>query len=340
MSIIDFVFEKGNSFHPTDVLNRGVGGNELTIISWAEELVKLGNKVNLFVKGGSNYFYNGVNWYEYNAWNNQAEADVLIDVRGIDTLKKNKQYNKKYLFLGDRVTPNFEKACKERIFDYLICVSQYQKNLYLKQLHRQYHPETLILQCGIDDKLLDFPFNKIPYRIVHASAPYRGLKGVLQMWPAIKKTIAQLIERPEFPAKDEIRPVYGANINDLSPELIKSYLIDRGQSLKIPSPELWKYLHDNEFLSVRSEDGSYVPTYAGLLLLGKNPENYLPNFKIKALCFDRESEEYTPLENLRFPPRDICGPLSQVVEESVTFVLNNVRKVPDIQGIEMVEVPE
>jgi len=83
-----------------------------------------------------------------------------------------------------------------------------------------------------------------------------------------------------------------------------------------------------------------VPTYAGLLLLGKNPENYLPNFKIKALCFDRESEEYTPLENLRFPPRDICGPLSQVVEESVTFVLNNVRKVPDIQGIEMVEVPE
>jgi hypothetical protein len=31
-----FVFEKGNSFHPTDVLNRGVGGNELTIISWAE----------------------------------------------------------------------------------------------------------------------------------------------------------------------------------------------------------------------------------------------------------------------------------------------------------------
>ncbi|NLJ04862.1 MAG: glycosyltransferase family 4 protein, partial [Exilispira sp.] len=69
MSIIDFVFEKGNSFHPTDVLNRGVGGNELTIISWAEELVKLGNKVNLFVKGGSNYFYNGVNWYEYNAWN-------------------------------------------------------------------------------------------------------------------------------------------------------------------------------------------------------------------------------------------------------------------------------
>lgn len=155
-----------------------------------------------------------------------------------------------------------------------------------------------------------------------------------------KKTIAQLLERPEFPAKDEIRPVYGANVNDLSPELIQSYLIDRGQSLKIPSPELWKYLYDNEFLSVRSEDGSYVPTYAGLLLFGKNPENYLPNFKVKALCFDRESEEHTPLENLRFPPRDICGPLSQVVEKSVTFVLNNVRKVPDIQGIEMVEVPE
>ena len=43
------------------------------------------------------------------------------------------------------------------------------------------------------------------------------------------------LEKPEQPRKDEKLPVYGAGIDDLSPDLIKEYLYSRGQSFDIPS---------------------------------------------------------------------------------------------------------
>jgi ATP-dependent DNA helicase RecG len=147
-------------------------------------------------------------------------------------------------------------------------------------------------------------------------------------------------EKPEAPSHEEKRPVNGASYNDLSQDLIRSYLKEREIRHRVPSEDEKQYLLASEFIKLDSEQSRWIPTYAGLLLFGKEPDRFLPHFVIKALCFSRESADHTPIENLKFPPRDISGPLPRLIDDAVAFVVDNVNTVPVIEGTLRKELPE
>jgi len=107
----------------------------------------------------------------------------------------------------------------------------------------------------------------------------------------------------------------------------------------LPSKEAWEQLCIAGFLRVQN-DGYRIPTYAGILLFGKTPDKFLPNFIVKILHFESEAPNLTIMERLKRPPFKFCGSLSKIVKKTVDYIINNVPKVPMVEGILRKEVPE
>lgn len=140
-------------------------------------------------------------------------------------------------------------------------------------------------------------------------------------------------ERPEEyegPSDKEKEPVLSAGLEDFSPAVIQKYLNVRGKSYSVPSPELWAFLHKNGFLVPREREESYVPTVAGLLLFGKNPEDFLPQSRIKAEAHSGE----------KIRTADITGSLLSLHEKIKEFFQRYMSTYTEIKGFERVEVPE
>jgi len=154
-------------------------------------------------------------------------------------------------------------------------------------------------------------------------------------------------EKPDAPSYVEYQPVHHASVEDLSEEAIKEflpYLRDRtGQNFKIGSEDLWSVFKKLRFLVDTTDGGAPEPTICCMLLFGKNPDFFLPHCKIKIVWYARESTQGHLVNDLRFPPKDVCGPLSRVVDETVSYLKENLNKVPRIEGtkrIEGIEYPE
>jgi ATP-dependent DNA helicase RecG len=80
--------------------------------------------------------------------------------------------------------------------------------------------------------------------------------------------------------------------------------------------------------------GEYVPTYAGILLFGRNPQQYLPSAEIIAVRYagTTMSDE--------FVREDIRGPLGEQIRRAEAFLVANMRRGNRIRGFTREEVSE
>jgi len=75
---------------------------------------------------------------------------------------------------------------------------------------------------------------------------------------------------------------------------------------------------------------------AGVLLFAENPEWIKPQFIVKAVCFPGNNiskSEYLDSE-------DFCGPLTKIFDDSLAFILRNLKKIQDNQNINTLGKPE
>jgi ATP-dependent DNA helicase RecG len=135
----------------------------------------------------------------------------------------------------------------------------------------------------------------------------------------------------EGPSEAEKRCVSSATIEDLNPKLIKQYLHARGKAFKILSSEMLKFLAKNGFLgSDKRKKIPCIPTVSGVLLFGRNPEDFMVQSKIKA---ESNIGDKTVTS-------DIIGPLLSQPERVREFLENNMRIYTEIREFERVQVPE
>ncbi len=128
----------------------------------------------------------------------------------------------------------------------------------------------------------------------------------------------------------ETRPVSGATLNDLDLRRLKDYF-QRIRSQETPldeDVEGWNNLLVNtEVLS--DEGGATVPTVAGLLLFGKNPNRFLPQSGMDAVAYSGREKDYTAKERMtiRGPMVPLSGSQGLVenglVEQTVEFIKRN-----------------
>lgn len=138
----------------------------------------------------------------------------------------------------------------------------------------------------------------------------------------------------QAPSMYEKRPIYAASIDDLSLESIKFYLDRINLKIEVPSEKLWDFFVKKGFLIISEKKRMLIPTVAGLLLFGKNPETFLVQSKIKAECF-KGTELTDTIDYL-----DIEGSLPKMVDETARFFLKNMRVAMRIEAFTRVEITE
>ncbi|MEA3335425.1 MAG: helix-turn-helix domain-containing protein [Chloroflexota bacterium] len=84
----------------------------------------------------------------------------------------------------------------------------------------------------------------------------------------------------------------------------------------------------------RTDEGTLVPTYAGILLFGRNPQQYLPSAEIIAVRYAGTSM------GDEFVREDIKGTLPEQIRRAEAFIGTNIRKGMRISGFTREELPE
>jgi ATP-dependent DNA helicase RecG len=131
------------------------------------------------------------------------------------------------------------------------------------------------------------------------------------------------------PSSVEAELVESASFIDLSKEALRAFLEARKRRMKIPSAELIGFLYKNGFLGEPSGQKK-CPTTAGMLLFGKNPEDFLVQSKI-LLEAHSGSEVETPT---------ITGPLILMPPQIEEFFRKNLKTFTRIEGFKRVETLE
>lgn len=143
-------------------------------------------------------------------------------------------------------------------------------------------------------------------------------------------------EKLEGPSHEEERSVPEADLQDFSYEAIRKYLKYKRLSYVVGSPKLRSFFRKVKFVAKRQNRS--VPTLAGIVLFGKNPEIFLSEHTITAECFSGSPEDGLSLDKIVEDGRkNITGPLFYMVEAAVSFYKKHVAKVPRIKGFQRVE---
>ncbi len=136
-----------------------------------------------------------------------------------------------------------------------------------------------------------------------------------------------LVSRGVLQFESRVPP--NAKLTDLDEEQIEDYV----QRLRLPGEEDWP-----EVLTRRGclnkEGNKYLPTYAALILFGKNPQRWLPNATILAARFPGISFSD------EFLKQDITGTLPQQLFQTEHFMRDNLREVVRVVGLAHEETPE
>lgn len=138
------------------------------------------------------------------------------------------------------------------------------------------------------------------------------------------------------PSTYERNPLDNSTVEDFSEELIRRYCERNHIDLKIPSDRLWQFFLKNNYLIFNKEKNKTIPTVAGILLFGKNPEYFLPQAIIKAVKY-QGFEEDVILDTLK-----IKGSILEIIRETENFLRRNMRigyNIIDFTREEVTEYP-
>jgi ATP-dependent DNA helicase RecG len=168
--------------------------------------------------------------------------------------------------------------------------------------------------------------NGLPH-VYSLDGSYLGREG-RQTNPMPARRLRQLLlERGSI--QFETRVVEDATVDDLNPSAVDAYL--SAINYRTNSAISTKYNSDSEALVRRGclsqAGGKLRPTYAGLLLFGRYPQQWLPNATILAAHFPgiAFSDQYIQ--------RDISGNLVDQLRQAEGFIRENLRTVVRLVGL-------
>ncbi len=122
----------------------------------------------------------------------------------------------------------------------------------------------------------------------------------------------------------------GATLDDLDRAQIRRYL----ESIHAGPQENVGQLLVSRGCVMAGDDGDYLPTAAGILLFGRNPQRFLRSAEIVCVRYPG------PVMSDEFVRQEIGGPLGDQIRQAEAFVVGNMRRVMRIVGITREEVHE
>ena len=132
----------------------------------------------------------------------------------------------------------------------------------------------------------------------------------------------------------EAQAVEGTTLADLDPQRIERYL-DR---LMLQPADLadggWRTMLHARGCLTAGDEGDLQPTVAGILLFGRNPQQFVRSAEIVCVRYGGESMAD------EFVRQDIGGPLAEQIRQAEAFVIANMRRGMRITGLAREEAAE
>ena len=167
--------------------------------------------------------------------------------------------------------------------------------------------------------------------------PYQDKNGIFWVKSGADKRkatsreeIQRLFQNSSLIHADEV-PVTGLTAADINVEYFREFFQKRfGKNLDDETLPFPKILENMNLL----KDG--ILTFSGALLFTNTPQYKLPVFIVKAGVFDANDFNTANYND----SRDITGKLADIFQQTVYFILSNLRHVQGDQGINSVGLPE
>lgn len=171
---------------PPDIYSRGVGGAELSMMTWAETMAARGHWVRVYNNPPRPDTYGGVTYYPQSAFRPGDDRDVFVAYRSPNRYVQTAKARTKIHWSTDQYTVgNFATDVFPHV-DRVVCISPY---------HVAYHRQRYGVEDGkvgyfdLGVRLGDYAggVEKIPGRCIFCSVPDRGLDILRVVWPLIKE---------------------------------------------------------------------------------------------------------------------------------------------------------
>ena len=177
-----------------------LGGSESACVGLARALSDLGHDVHIFStkisEDAEGPDHAGVLWHHasmHEDINAFLEWDVFVGLRMVHCFAKPIRAKLRVLWNQDLL---IDGTMKLALMSYAWA---WDKVVYVSEFHRRQWEELLpelkplgyVTRNGFDPALVPVDVPKDPFRIIHISRPERGLKPLLEMWPALKARVPQ-----------------------------------------------------------------------------------------------------------------------------------------------------
>jgi glycosyltransferase involved in cell wall biosynthesis len=200
---------------PPMIYGRGVGGAELSMMTWAETMAKRGHQIRVYNNPDTAGDYDGVSYLPQSDFEPGYRRDVLIVYRSPTPDVRNVKASVKIHWSTDQFTMGDYARDIVPFVDKIICISPYHMADYQGRLitalssgvwptHQNRTPnegavERNTVNAPLDKityidlgvRLQDYPLEmeKVLNRFIFCSVPERGLTVIKQIWPRIKEAL-------------------------------------------------------------------------------------------------------------------------------------------------------
>ncbi|MFJ3234651.1 glycosyltransferase [Streptomyces sp. NPDC086787] len=185
---IDLIAPGTSWFDPADLDGRGLGGNEATLVLWWRELRARGIDTRIVLDGPGTGALAAGGWLGHEQYRGPAGADVLIAFRDGAPLLSAPTGTLRVLFVGDRKTPGVEALEASGACDLALVGSYAARDRYAPLLNPRHGYHVDNLGHALPDTS---GTERRRFQCVHMAAPYRGLAGLLRLWPRIREQVPQ-----------------------------------------------------------------------------------------------------------------------------------------------------
>ena len=192
------IYNNGIPFHGNSPVEGPLGGSESGIVYMARELAAIGHAVSVYCDCPERGYYDGVHYQHHHRFFEEFRVtpwDVFISFRSFDPFLVGRIAPRTIFWTGDAFDqPAISKlghpVVQENI-DLHFCVSEWQRSTFIDAFHLP--PEKVIAtRNGFRKDLLPPKGEKLWTRGVYSSTPFRGLSGLLDMFPRIRGKVPNM----------------------------------------------------------------------------------------------------------------------------------------------------
>ena len=204
-------FDTGQRWSPDSLWRGGIGGSETAVIHMGEQMTKAGYRVTVFAEAEG--VWNGVLYRKVRDFS-PYPCKVFISWRSMGVLPQMTEFaDHRFLWMHDTDIGAIQH--KEQLHGVTILgLSDWQ----IGHLQKVYPGASIVKSGnGIVPERFDQKVKRVPYRLIWASSPDRGLEPILHEWPKIKAEFpkATLHVFYGFDMVRRLRPAFMAKLDKL-----------------------------------------------------------------------------------------------------------------------------